>query len=135
VYWDERPRPHHVLGGRRTTHFDEAVEVAMSEYDSERAITLVDEGMHAVDADGKKVGTVKEVRLGDPDAVTAEGQVLDDDGPPAGVAERLLRTGYLRLHKGLFGGDRWVSAEDVAAVDDDSVVHLAVPADRLIQAR
>ncbi|EYR63715.1 hypothetical protein N866_18715 [Actinotalea ferrariae CF5-4] len=103
--------------------------------DPVRAITLVREGMPVVDVHGQKLGKVKDVRLGDPDAVTGEGQegVLDDDGPPASAASWLSRTGYVRIHKGLFGGDRWVSGDDVATVDDDETVHLAIDEGALVR--
>ena len=101
-----------------------------------KVITLVREGMHAVDVNGEKVGTVKEVHLGDPGAVTEEGQDLgigEGDGPPASAAHWLHRTGYVRLHKGLFGGDTWASADDLAAVDDDEVLHLSVDEKHLVR--
>lgn len=100
-----------------------------------RAITLVREGMPVVDVHGEKLGKVTDVHLGDPGAVTAEGQetLLGDDGPPASAAHWLARTGYLRIHKGLFGGDAWVSAEDVAAVDDDETVHLGIDEGHLVR--
>ncbi|MBC7291397.1 MAG: PRC-barrel domain-containing protein [Actinotalea sp.] len=98
------------------------------------AITLVREGMPVVDVNGEKLGKVKDVRLGDPGAVTGEGQTpVDDDGPPASAAHHLARTGYLRIHKGLFGGDSWVSGDDVASVDDDETVHLSIDEGRLIR--
>lgn len=100
-----------------------------------RAITLVREGMPVVDVHGEKLGKVKDVHLGDPDAVTAEGQetVLDDDGPPASAAHWLARTGYVRIHKGIFGGDSWASGDDIASVDDDETVHLAIDEGRLVR--
>ena len=101
-----------------------------------QVITLVCEGLHAVDVDGRKVGTVKEVRLGDPGAVTDDAQELgigDDDGPPASAAHWLRRTGYVRLHQGLLGGDTWASADDLASVDDDAVLHLAVDEKHLVR--
>lgn len=99
--------------------------------DTPRVITLVREGMHAVDVDGRKVGTVKEVHLGDPGAVTPEGQEYED-GPPASAAHWLGRTGYVRLHK-VLGGDAWASADDLASVDDDEVLHLSVDEKHLVR--
>jgi hypothetical protein len=95
-------------------------------------ISAVREGMHVVDVDGEKVGTVKEVHFGDPGAVTSEGQDvgIGADDLPVGVRDRLLRTGYLRVHGGLFGGKRYASAEDVERVEGD-VVHLSVTAKKL----
>ena len=45
---------------------------------------------------------------------------------PPGLRDRLIRLGYLQIDAGgLFGGDRYASAEDVAEVRDD-VVRLGV---------
>src|SRR2546421_12325270 len=44
----------------------------------------VREGMVVVDSQGRRIGTVKRMRLGYPEAVTAEGDDLGDR--PAGVA-------------------------------------------------
>ena len=103
--------------------------------DGTRAITLVREGMAVVDVHGEKLGKVKDVHLGDPDAVTAEGQetIVGGDGPPASAAHWLARTGYVRIHKGLLGGDAWVSGDDIASVDDDQTVHLSIDQGRLVR--
>lgn len=109
----------------------------------------VTEGMTVVDADGAEVGTVKEVKIGDPDLPTAQGQdapatgtvftemadafsglVGDHDGPPAESRDRLLRTGYLRVGGGLLSSARFVAADQVAGVED-GVVRLTVTQDRL----
>ena len=53
----------------------------------EGAIGAVREGMRVVDADGQDVGTVAEVRMSDPGAVTPQGQGAEDGGgltPPSG---------------------------------------------------
>ncbi|MCL3862461.1 hypothetical protein [Actinotalea sp. K2] len=100
-----------------------------------RVIEQVRGGMTVVDPAGDTIGTVKEVRLGDPDAATAQGQgsdLLGDEGPPAGARERLLRVGYLRINaKGLFAGDRWAAGDEITDVTDD-VVHLSVTKDGLV---
>jgi hypothetical protein len=66
------------------------------------------EGMRVVDADDKEIGKVKLVKLGDPDAITTQGQDLGghepDVGPP--FAARLLRLGFIGVgRRGLFRGD------------------------------
>jgi hypothetical protein len=43
-------------------------------------ITLVREGMTVVDASGEELGTVDQVQMGDPTAVTTQGQDAGDDG-------------------------------------------------------
>ncbi|MFB9234934.1 hypothetical protein ACFFWC_05205 [Plantactinospora siamensis] len=105
-------------------------------------IAQVNNGMRVVDAAGREIGTVTEVRMGDPNAVTAQdppggegvlaGKVPhteDGDEPdvPADLAARLLRSGYVRVDsRGLFQGDRYALAEQIAKVRED-VVELAVP--------
>lgn len=97
----------------------------------------VREGMHVLDATGQNIGTVDLVKAGDPAAVTTEGQKAasapagvfalgqggsDEPDVPPSLAERLLRTGFVRISaKGLFERDLYVSAEQVTAVDDDTV--------------
>lgn len=51
----------------------------------ESALDLVRNGMHVIDADGEDIGTVKDVVLGDPEAVTTAGQEDDGTGTVAGV--------------------------------------------------
>jgi hypothetical protein len=99
-------------------------------------IEQVWEGMRVVDADGKEIGKVKFVKLGDPDAITTQGQDLGghepDVGPP--FAARLLRLGFIRVgRKGLFSGDVYADATEIERVEG-STVHLAVPEDALLPA-
>lgn len=98
------------------------------------SLAAVEEGMRVVDSHEDEVGKVVAVHMGDPDAVTAEGQeVGDDDRLPPGTEERLLRTGYLRIHaKGWFAGNRWASTDEVSHVAD-GVVHLSVAKDALLK--
>jgi hypothetical protein len=100
-------------------------------------------GMRVVDSAGEAVGTVEELKMGDPEAITSEGQdggsgypladaVADTISPdlPASVRSRLLRTGYVKVDaKGLFARDFYVGADDVEAVEAD-VVRLAEDAGR-----
>ncbi|MER7367944.1 DUF2171 domain-containing protein [Nonomuraea wenchangensis] len=104
-------------------------------------ISQVHTGMKVVDRDGKEVGTVELVKMGDPQAATTDGQqpgrspgfvpVLSDvfghaepDLPPA-LAARLLRTGFVKVDgRGLFARDLYVAPEQVARIEDN-VVHLS----------
>jgi hypothetical protein len=112
----------------------------------EGPIRRVTEGMTVVDVDGQKVGTVEAVRMGDAGATTAGGQAdgRADDALTllaevfgAGsdldehTQERLLRIGFLRVDaKGVFTGDRYVEAGEIAEVVDDEV-RLSVPKGKL----
>ena len=106
------------------------------------AMEQVRTGMRVVDSSGDEVGTVEDLKMGDPEAATAAGQgsgepgVAGDEllgvggGLPPERAERLLRTGYLKVDsKGLFTGDTYVPADRVARVEGDTV-HLNVPKDQ-----
>jgi hypothetical protein len=102
----------------------------------------VREGMRVVDSDGKDVGTVELVKMGDPEAVTLQGQtgeggtlgdmVRDTFGGsephvPEQLAARLLRTGFVKVDgKGLLGRDLYAPADQVGEVAGDAV-HLTVP--------
>ena len=117
----------------------------------EMPISSVREGMTVVDADGNKVGDVSFVRLGDPEAVTLEGQVdvnegrsiLDDvasafgggDEPkvPDAIGRRLVHDGFIKIDGGLMRGDWYANADQVAAVAGDTV-RLNVDKDDLVKA-
>ncbi len=101
------------------------------------AISQVRAGMRVVDADGTDVGKVKDVLMGDPEAVTTEGAVGTDDLPGGAAGKgpamphtdraRLLRTGYVVVRSGgLMPKQRFASAEEIAEVHGD-VVQLTVP--------
>lgn len=96
----------------------------------------VREGMDVLDADGERVGTVKFVKMGNPGATTAEGQLAgespglmdviadsftDRDDLTAEMQERLLRLGYIDVDGAGLGGDFSVAADGVAGVSDDAV--------------
>lgn len=108
-------------------------------------LTAVVEGMRVVDSAGKDIGRVDYVKMGDPQAVTIQGQQTAPDtlveqlaeaivGPepdlPPSVAARLLRVGYFKINSPGLGRNRYVAADEVADVTDDSVL-LAVTGDRL----
>jgi len=103
------------------------------------AIERVQEGMRVVDASGEDIGKVEYVQMGDPDAVTTQGNertvtglagtVLEGDLPDASepdvpnpLRSSLRRTGFLKIDgKGLRDKDRYVSSERVRDVSGDVV--------------
>ncbi|MDI1464701.1 hypothetical protein QEZ54_27390 [Catellatospora sp. KI3] len=113
-------------------------------------IAQVQEGMRVYDSAGADLGEVVDVKLGDPLAVTEEGQVsgephgllgvvLDPEANephvPGELAQGLLREGYLKIHHGGLRRHTWYApAGDVAGVDGDTV-RLSVTKDRLLPAR
>lgn len=111
-----------------------------------RPIASVYAGMRVVDSAGAVVGTVEYVKMGDPEAVTTQGQELgprtllgeivesivgpEPDLPPT-LAARLLRIGFVKVNgRGPFAADRYVASDEIAEVNGDTV-HLAVPQERL----
>jgi len=119
----------------------------MTEYAGpEVPIRDVTTGMTVVDADGESVGTVDEVRMADAGAEAGTDQTADSDnavgwlagifGSGSGLSEqtqeRLARLGYLRVEgTGLFSGDRYVEADQIATVSGDEV-RLSVSGDQLL---
>ncbi|RKR89656.1 hypothetical protein BDK92_4012 [Micromonospora pisi] len=108
---------------------------------SPEPIAQVTTGMRVVDPVGEEVGTVVAVRVGDPNAVTAQDPpngdgVLGDRVPhtesgdepdvPPDLAARLLRSGYLKVDSpGLLARDLYIEADQIADVNQD-VVELTV---------
>lgn len=101
------------------------------------AISQVRTGMRVIDADGANVGKVKDVLIGDPEAVTTEGGLGSDDIPggaagrgpamPHADRARLLRTGYVVVRSGgIIPRQRFAAADEIAEVHGD-VVQLTVP--------
>ena len=108
----------------------------------------VSEGMVVVDAAGERVGTVEYVRMGDPQAVTVQGNEPDAPGligaigmavggderePDVAGPQRsqLRRSGFVKVDgPGLFGADRYVRGDRIARVAGDTVT-LAVRRDQL----
>jgi hypothetical protein len=113
-------------------------------------IEMVREGMTVVDSAGEKVGKVQGLKMGDPDTATEAGNEVQDTGFLGDIAEafvgderepdvpgpmraRLLRSGYIKIDHGfLIETDRYVSADMIASVSDDTV-HLRVPKDQLVK--
>ena len=113
-------------------------------------IEMVREGMTVVDSTGEKVGKVEGLKMGDPEAVTEQGNELQNTGLLGAVAgafagderepdvpgparARLLRSGYIKVDGGfLIETDRYVPADRIASVQGDTV-HLTLPKDQLIK--
>ena len=113
-------------------------------------IEMVREGMTVVDSTGEKVGKVEGLKMGDPEAVTGQGNELQDTGLLGNIAQafagderepdvpgplraQLLRSGYIKVDGGfLIETDRYVPADRIASVQGDTV-HLTMPKDRLIK--
>ncbi len=108
-------------------------------------IDLVVPGMRVIDATGAELGKVDDIKMGDPAAVTTQGEeyddgnLLDDIGRavfggtalPEQIRNNLLRVGYLRVDgRGLFDTDYFVAADQIARVEGDSV-HLTLAKDAL----
>ncbi|HZS91225.1 MAG TPA: hypothetical protein VFE42_27500 [Chloroflexota bacterium] len=114
-------------------------------------IEQVSEGMKVMDRDGVNVGKVEYVEMGDPQAVTTEGNVPRETGglfggvagafgaepPEPKVPEpkrsQLMRTGFIKIDgPGILDKDRYASGEWIAGVSDNTVT-LSVPKDQLIE--
>jgi hypothetical protein len=101
-------------------------------------ISMVMTGDTVVDSTGKEVGTVKFVKMGDPNAVTDEGQ--EDDSPgflglggdsydmgnlPEQARDQLMRVGFIHIDVS-WADDRFAAAGQVARVENNTV-YLSVP--------
>ena len=117
---------------------DEAGTIETRRQDSYRGpgprigpIHLVREGMQVADASGSTIGKVVLVKMGDPEAVTVEHDPKAEPYVPDELAERLLRTGFIKIdRKGLLKPDVYAGADEIDTVDRD-LVRLSVPVDRL----
>lgn len=81
-------------------------------------IEQVYEGMTVIDQDGKKLGKVEVVKMGDPQALTTQGEELEHDDSlveqmaisifgsdmdfPKSVRDNLLIGGFIKIHGGNF---------------------------------
>jgi hypothetical protein len=98
-------------------------------------LSEVREGMDVFDADGKRIGTVKSVKMGDPQAVTPEGQTQEYRGGIVSFlasafntqdideerAERLLRLGYVEVDGTGIGNSFYEAADAIERVEDSGV--------------
>lgn len=102
------------------------------------ALREVREGMDVFNAAGKKIGTVKTVKMGDPQAVTPRGQTHEHGGIIKALgdafgademheerAQRLQRLGYVEIDGTGIGNNSFEDADAVERVDDTGV-HLNV---------
>lgn len=101
-------------------------------------VERVQEGMTVVDAAGEKLGTVAYVKMGDPQAVTTQG---NEPGQPGSIGEvplavtgerepdvpeplrsQLLRSGFIKVDRpGLLAADRYVPGDRIGDVSGDTV--------------
>lgn len=99
-------------------------------------IGSIREGMDVFTAYGRKVGTVATVKMGDPNAITAEGQEPEQTEGIAGALasvfdsstslpeerkQRLLRLGYIEIDGTGFGNHMFESVHAVDRVTDEGV--------------
>ena len=100
-------------------------------------------GDTVVDSTGKEVGTVKFVKMGDPNAITTEGQEDDDQGflglgddsydmgdVPEQAQRQLMRVGFIHIDVS-WANDRFAGAGQIARVENNTV-HLTVPEANLL---
>ena len=95
-------------------------------------------GDSVVDSTGKEVGTVKFVKMGDPNAVTDEGQ--ETSGPgflgiggdsydmgnlPEQTRHQLMRVGFIHINVS-WADDRFAGTSQIARVENNTV-YLTVP--------
>jgi hypothetical protein len=100
-------------------------------------------GDSVVDSTGKEVGTVKFVKMGDPNAATDEGQ--EDSSPgffgfgddsydmgnlPEQARHQLMRVGFIHIDVS-WADDRFAGAGQIARVENNTV-YLTVPEANLI---
>ncbi|CAA9559278.1 MAG: hypothetical protein AVDCRST_MAG19-1669 [uncultured Thermomicrobiales bacterium] len=107
-------------------------------------INAVRPGMRVVDASGEELGTVDDVKMGDPGAATVGADMLAEPGlfgadaepdVPEPLRSRLLRFGYVRIDvKGWFDTDRYLTADLIGRVSGDAVI-LTVAKDRVLDDR
>lgn len=115
--------------------------------DDQGPIKNVRKDMPVFDAVGQEVGRVEFVKMGDPDAVTGEGQLAPsrgvlgalrrligggEPGTSNQLAQHLTRVGFVKVDgTGLLDHDAYVAADQVDQVVDDAV-HLSVRSEELV---
>jgi hypothetical protein len=113
-------------------------------------IEAVQEGMEVYDQAGNKVGKVEFVSMGDPEAVTTEGNELREPGligrvgmalfgderepdVPDPLRAELLRMGFIKVDgPGFIGDDRYVRSDQIQSVSGDKVT-LAVDKEQVVK--
>lgn len=110
-------------------------------------ISVVQPGMRVIDSAGVDVGRVEFVKMGDPGAVTDQGQrvgephgvfesiveslVGEEPDVPGTLGARLRRIGYIKINgRGLLDSDRYAAADQINRVDGETV-DLSVTRDQL----
>jgi len=106
-------------------------------------ISMVMIGDSVVDSTDKEVGTVKFVKMGDPNAVTDQGQEDRDPGIwglggdsydlgnlPEQARHELLRVGFIHIDVS-WADDRFAPADQIARVENNTV-YLTVPEAELL---
>ena len=100
------------------------------------AIERVREGMIVVGSDGKEIGKVALIRMGDPEAVSTEGQERtisfvtlgyhDEPDVPEDLRPGLVRMGYVKVERGGILGigekEHYVRSDRIANVSGDQVL-------------
>lgn len=99
-------------------------------------IEQVREGMNVYDTQNQRIGSVVNVKIGDPEAITTQGQQPDQPGGMVGALmdtfssgsgmpderkERLLRLGYLEINGAGIGNHFYESAEAIDRVTEAGV--------------
>lgn len=100
-------------------------------------------GDTVIDSTGKEVGTVKFVKMGDPNAVTTEGQegysggflglgedTYDLGDLPEQAQHQLMRVGFIHIDVS-WADDRFAATDQIARVENNRV-YLTVPEANLI---
>ncbi len=118
----------------------------MADSAASEIISRVQPGMTVVDATGEKLGTVDNVKMGDPGAATIGADVPDDPGffeaifvgepdVPEPLRIRLLRLGFIKIDgEGWIDTDRYVTADLIDRVSGDTVT-LTATKDRILSDR
>jgi hypothetical protein len=116
-------------------------------------ISRVREGMDVYDANGDKVGEIDMVQMGDPEAVTTEGQMTpgaadgagllgdvarvfgarDEPRVPDSLRARMIHDGFIRIDGGILGKTRYAISDQIARVEGDGV-RLSVSKDEVATA-
>jgi len=117
----------------------------MADSAASAVINRVRRGMTVVDANGEELGSIEEVKMGDPGAATVGGDVPADPGLiaaffggvepdlPEALRARLLRFGYVKVDgKGWIDTDRYIVADQIGNVSGDTVT-LTVAKERLME--